>query len=86
MKIFLNCVTGIIFKINLQRFMNEGSFGLLLTITLILIESEILTGITFFLEYVPRSDTDIKVHRQCGGGLYKQVLLLHSLPQVNLTS
>lgn len=29
--------------------MNEGSFGLLLTITLILIESEILTGIIFFL-------------------------------------
>lgn len=48
MKIFLNCVTGIIFKINLQCFMNEGSFGLLLTITLILIESEILTGINFF--------------------------------------
>lgn len=28
--------------------MNEGSFGLFLTITLILTESEILTGINFF--------------------------------------
>lgn len=53
MKIFLNCVTGIIFKINLQCFMNEGSFGLLLTITLILIESEILTGINFFQNTCP---------------------------------
>lgn len=40
----------------------------------------------FFLEYLPRSDTEIKVHRQCGGGLYKNVLLLHSLPKINIAS